>query len=51
MRDSCSVVCLFDDVIPVVGSVVAVLRHRSVLRLSVRVMVDMGSCVVHGRLD
>ena len=51
MRDSCGVVCLFDDVIPVVGSVVAVLRHRSVLRLSVRVMVDMGSCVVHGRLD
>ena len=51
MGDSCGVVLLFDDVVPVMRSVITVLSHRSVLRLSVRVMIDMRGRVVHRRLD
>ena len=51
MGDSRSVVLLIDDVVPVMRSIIAVLSHGRVLRLSVRVVIDVRGRVVHRRLN
>lgn len=51
MGDSRSVVLLIDDVVPVMRSIITVLSHRRVLRLSPRVVIDVWGRVVHSRLD